>query len=104
MRGIAALREAHTGETVVLVSHAVVTRLIVLAALGLGPERLWSVDVSPAGISELDYRDEADNQRAFAAENIFQPLNMSHTLYRDSHTLLVPNRALAYDPIEKGTG
>jgi CubicO group peptidase (beta-lactamase class C family) len=42
--------------------------------------------------------------REFAAENIFQPLNMSHTLYRDSHVLLVPNRALAYDPIGKGTG
>ena len=29
---------------------------------------------------------------------------MSHTLYRDSHTLLVPNRVLAYDPVEKGPG
>ena len=27
-----------------------------LAALGLGPERLWSIDASPAGISELEYR------------------------------------------------
>lgn len=40
----------------------------------------------------------------FAAQNIFQPLNMSHTLYRDSHTLLVPGRALAYDPVEKEKG
>jgi hypothetical protein len=30
-------------------------RLIVLSALGLGPERLWSVDASPAGITELEY-------------------------------------------------
>jgi broad specificity phosphatase PhoE len=57
-RGLAALRAAHRGETIVLVSHAVVTRLIVLAALGLGPERLWSVDASPAGISEIEYRDD----------------------------------------------
>jgi broad specificity phosphatase PhoE len=55
--GLAALLEAHAGETVVLVSHAVVTRLIVLAALGLGPERLWSVDASPAGITEVEYQD-----------------------------------------------
>src|SRR5262245_60907061 len=41
LRGLAELRATHGGETVVLVSHAVVTRLIVLAALGLGPERLW---------------------------------------------------------------
>jgi CubicO group peptidase (beta-lactamase class C family) len=42
--------------------------------------------------------------KEFAAEEIFQPLKMSRTLYRDSHQLLVPNRVLAYDPIEKGTG
>lgn len=58
MRGLGELRAAHRGETVVLVSHGVVTRLIVLAALGLGPERLWSVDASPAGISEIEYRDD----------------------------------------------
>jgi broad specificity phosphatase PhoE len=57
-RGLAELRATHRGETVVLVSHAVVTRLIVLEALGLGPERLWSVEASPAGISEIEYRDD----------------------------------------------
>ena len=57
-RGLGELRATHHGETVVLVSHGVVTRLIVLAALGLGPERLWSVEASPAGISEIDYRDD----------------------------------------------
>ena len=40
--------------------------------------------------------------REFAAHNIFQPLGMAHTLFRDDHTLLLPNRALAYDPAEKG--
>ena len=58
MRGLGELRAMHHGETVVLVSHGVVTRLIVLAALGLGPERLWSVEASPAGISEIEYRDD----------------------------------------------
>ncbi|HEU4366716.1 MAG TPA: histidine phosphatase family protein [Methylomirabilota bacterium] len=57
-RGVAALCEAHAGGTVVLVSHAIVTRLIVLAALGLGPDRLWSVDASPAGITEIEYQDD----------------------------------------------
>lgn len=54
---LAALVERHRGQTIVLVSHAIVTRLIVLAALGLGPERLWSVDASPAGITEIEYQD-----------------------------------------------
>src|SRR6266446_6306761 len=39
--------------------------------------------------------------REFAAENIFAPLEMSHTQYRDDHTSLIPNRALAYDAKEK---
>lgn len=55
--GLATLGDTHAGSTVVLVSHAVVTRLIVLAALGLGPDRLWSVDASPAGITEIEYQD-----------------------------------------------
>jgi CubicO group peptidase (beta-lactamase class C family) len=33
----------------------------------------------------------------FAAENIFKPLGMSHTLFYDDHTLVVPNRVAAYD-------
>jgi len=55
--GLAALTDEHAGQTVVLVSHAIVTRLVVLAALGLGPDRLWSVDASPAGITEVEYVD-----------------------------------------------
>lgn len=56
--GIDALRAAHDGGTVVLVTHAIVVRLIVLRALGLGPDRLWSIDASPAGLSEIEYRDD----------------------------------------------
>jgi broad specificity phosphatase PhoE len=55
--GLHAVLEEHAGETVVLVTHAIVTRLVVLAALGLGPDRLWSVDASPAGITEIEYQD-----------------------------------------------
>jgi broad specificity phosphatase PhoE len=49
------LQDTHAGEIVVVVSHAVVIRLVVLEALGLGPDRLWSVDASPAGITELEF-------------------------------------------------
>ena len=56
--GIEALRAEHDGESVVLVTHAIVIRLIVLDGLGLGPARLWSIDASPAGITELEYRDD----------------------------------------------
>jgi probable phosphoglycerate mutase len=54
--GIAALQAAHPDETVALVTHAIVVRLIVLAALGLDAERLWAVDASPGGLTEIEYR------------------------------------------------
>jgi broad specificity phosphatase PhoE len=53
--GVEALRAAHPGQTVVLVSHAIVTRVLVLGALGLGLDRLWTVDAAPAGITEIEY-------------------------------------------------
>jgi len=40
--------------------------------------------------------------KEFAAQNIFQPLQMAHTTFRDDHTLLIPHRALAYDPNANG--
>ena len=39
----------------------------------------------------------------FAAQNIFQPLGMSHTLFYDDHTVVVPGRVAAYDPGPHGT-
>ncbi len=54
-------------------------------------------------LSVIVKRVSGQTLREFAAENIFHPLGMSHTLYRDSHTLLVPNRALAYDPVKKSS-
>ena len=55
VEGFAELRAAHEGETAVLVTHGVVIRLLVLDALGLGADRLWSLEASPAGITELEY-------------------------------------------------
>jgi broad specificity phosphatase PhoE len=57
-KGLDDVLVSHEGETVILVSHAMVTRLVVLAALGLGPERIRAVDASPAGITEIEYQDD----------------------------------------------
>jgi broad specificity phosphatase PhoE len=48
------VRVAHDNQAIAVATHAIVIRLLVLSALGLGPDRLWSVDASPAGISEID--------------------------------------------------
>ena len=50
------LQRMHAGESVAVVTHAVIVRLIVLDALGLDPDRLWSVDASAGGLSEIEYR------------------------------------------------
>jgi CubicO group peptidase (beta-lactamase class C family) len=55
-------------------------------------------------LSVIVKRVSGKSLRDFASENIFQPLNMTDTQYRDTHISLIPNRALAYDPIEKGQG
>jgi hypothetical protein len=39
----------------------------------------------------------------FAAENIFQPLGMTHTRFYDDHTVVVPGRIPAYAPGENGS-
>lgn len=52
-------------------------------------------------LSVIVKRVSGQSLRDFAAANIFQALDMTHTQFRDSHTLLVANRALAYDPVKK---
>jgi probable phosphoglycerate mutase len=56
LAGLDELRETYDGKTVCLVAHGVTARVLILEALGLGLERLWSFEVSPTGISELEFR------------------------------------------------
>lgn len=38
----------------------------------------------------------------FAEENIFKPLGMTHTRFYDDHTVVVPGRVAAYEPLATG--
>jgi probable phosphoglycerate mutase len=58
LAGLEDLRRGHDGCTVCLVAHGVTGRVLVLEALGLGLDRLWSVHLSYTGISELEFGDE----------------------------------------------
>ena len=58
LHGLEDLREAHDGQTVCLVAHGISIRMLILEALGLGTDRLWSLQVSSTGISELEFRDD----------------------------------------------
>jgi CubicO group peptidase (beta-lactamase class C family) len=55
-------------------------------------------------LSVIVKRASGKTLRDFAAENIFEPLQMNQTVIRNDHTQLVPGRALAYNPNEAGTG
>ena len=58
LKGLETLRAAHDGRTVCLVTHGVTSRILILEALGLGLDRIWSLQVSFTGISELEFRDD----------------------------------------------
>jgi len=58
LAGLGELRREHKGQTVCLVSHGITSRILILDALGLGLDRLWSLQLSSTGISELELRDD----------------------------------------------
>jgi CubicO group peptidase (beta-lactamase class C family) len=53
-------------------------------------------------LAEVVQRATRKTLAQFAAENIFEPLGMKHTLFFDDNTLVVPNRVAAYDPGKGG--
>jgi CubicO group peptidase (beta-lactamase class C family) len=53
-------------------------------------------------LAEVIQRAAKKSLARFAAENIFQPLGMTHTLFYDDNTVVVPNRVAAYDPGKGG--
>jgi CubicO group peptidase (beta-lactamase class C family) len=55
-------------------------------------------------LSVIVKRASGKTLKEFAAENIFAPLGMTHTQYRDEHRSLIPERAMAYDANEKKDG
>jgi hypothetical protein len=55
-------------------------------------------------LSVIVKRVSGKSLRDFAAENIFTPLEMTHTQYRDDHTSLIADRAVAYDEKETKDG
>ena len=55
-------------------------------------------------LSVIVQRASGKTLREFSTENIFAPLEMTHTLYRDNHAALISNRALAYDEREDKSG
>ena len=58
LAGLDELRGAYAGQTVCLVAHGISSRILILEALGLGLDRVWSLQLSSTGISELEFRED----------------------------------------------
>lgn len=58
LAGFERLRAGHPDEIVCLVAHGIPVRILILEALGLGLDRIWSLHSAPTGISELEFRDD----------------------------------------------
>jgi len=54
--GLERLRAGHPDGVVCLVAHGIPVRMLILEALGLGLDRIWSLHSAPTGISELEFR------------------------------------------------
>ena len=49
------IRRLHSGKTVVTISHGGVNRIILAAALGLDPRRMFTLDQAYASVNVIDY-------------------------------------------------
>ena len=58
LAGLERLRAGHPDAVVCLVAHGIPVRILILEALGLGLDRIWSLHSAPTGISELEFRDD----------------------------------------------
>jgi broad specificity phosphatase PhoE len=56
LAGLERLRAEHDDQSVCLVAHGISARVIILEALGLPLERIWSIHLASTGISELEFR------------------------------------------------
>lgn len=56
LAGLERLRREHDDQSVCLVAHGISARIIILEALGLPLERIWSIHLASTGISELEFR------------------------------------------------
>lgn len=58
MRVIYSITQKHQGRTIVVVSHTVVNRIILLNMLGLGLERFWRLRQEPCAINTIEVIDD----------------------------------------------
>jgi phosphoserine phosphatase len=54
MRAVGDLASRHAGQTIVMVSHTVINRIILMCAMGIGNERFWHIRQEPCAINVFE--------------------------------------------------
>lgn len=57
MRAVNELSDRHSGQTMVIVGHTVINRIILLGTLRLGNERFWHLGQEPCAINLIEAKD-----------------------------------------------
>ncbi len=57
MKTVNELAARHAGETILLLGHTVINRIILLGVLGLGNERFWRIKQDTCAINLFDAED-----------------------------------------------
>lgn len=57
MEGLAGIREKHPDQTVLIVTHRVICKLLVLGVMGQGPDRFWQIKLDTCSVCSFFYKD-----------------------------------------------
>lgn len=57
MAGLDKLRERHPDETVLIVTHRVICKLLLLGVMGMGPDRFWQIKLDTCSTCRFFYKD-----------------------------------------------
>jgi broad specificity phosphatase PhoE len=57
MAGLEKIRQRHPDQTVLIVTHRVICKLLVLGVMGLGPDRFWQIKLDTCAVCSFFYKD-----------------------------------------------
>ena len=57
MKGLEMIREKHPDQTVLIVTHRVICKLLVLGVMGLGPDRFWQIKLDTCAVCSFFFKD-----------------------------------------------
>jgi broad specificity phosphatase PhoE len=57
LEGLERIRQKHPDQTILIVTHRVICKLLVLGVMGLGPDRFWQIRLDTCAVCSFFYKD-----------------------------------------------